>query len=128
MADALTVGATYSRPKGGRVPSPWSTCPPSSLLAALFSHILMQRGLRFAPSLRALGFHNVLWPRQASLTYLPWRGPSLCALSALRWVVGDATMSTPGGEGTRLRIAFLKLTRARPTGFYHRVGAPRLQG
>ena len=48
MADALTLGPTYSRPKGGRVPSPWSTRPPSSLLAALFSHILMQRGLRFA--------------------------------------------------------------------------------
>jgi hypothetical protein len=81
MSGARTLGATYSRPKGGRVPSPLGArARPLSLLAALFSHILMQRGLRFAPSLRALGFHNVLWPRQASLTYLPWRGPSLLAL------------------------------------------------
>jgi hypothetical protein len=54
--------------------------------------------------------------------------PSLCTLEALRGTVGGATMTTPGGAGTRLRIEFLKLTRARRTGFYHRVGAPRLQG
>ena len=34
MADALTLGATYSRPKGGRVPSPWSTCPPEGRVEA----------------------------------------------------------------------------------------------
>ena len=38
VADALTLGATHSKLEGGRVPSPWS--PPSSLLAALFSHTL----------------------------------------------------------------------------------------
>ena len=48
MADALSLGATYSRPKGGRVPSPLGAhARPLSLLAAFFSHILMQRGLRF---------------------------------------------------------------------------------
>ena len=99
MSGALSLGATYSRPKGGRVPSPLGAhARPLSLLAAFFSHILMQRGLRFG------------------------------ALEALRGTSGGASMTTPGGSRTRLRIAFLKLTRARPTGFYHRVGAPRLQG
>jgi hypothetical protein len=46
--DALTLDAMYSKLKVGRVPSPGSiTRPPSSLLAALFSHTLMKRGLRF---------------------------------------------------------------------------------
>jgi hypothetical protein len=50
----------------------------------------------------------------------------------LRGVVSGANMPTPGGAGTRLRIAFLKRTRARPTGFSHqgrsvpRSGAPAL--
>jgi hypothetical protein len=34
-------------------------------------------------------------------------------------------MTILGGAGTTLRIAFTKLTRARPTGFSHTVGAPR---
>ena len=60
MADALSLGATYSRPKGGRVPSPLGAhARPLSLLAAFFSHILMQRGLRFAP-LRSVAW-NRLW-------------------------------------------------------------------
>jgi hypothetical protein len=50
MSGTLSLGATYSRPKGGASPPPWSTRPSPSLLAALFSHILMQRG----PSLLAL--------------------------------------------------------------------------
>src|SRR5215208_1385531 len=37
-------------------------------------------------------------------------------------------MTIPGGASTTLRIACLKLTRARPTGFYHRVGALTQRG
>jgi hypothetical protein len=57
-----------------------------------------------------------------------WRDRSLCALEALRGTSGGETMTTPGGAGTTLWTACLKLTRARPTGFYHGVGAPWLQG
>src|SRR5215211_3127396 len=50
--------------------------------------------------------------------------PSLCAPSALRGAVGGASMTTPGGAGTTLRPHVCrKATRARRTGFYHRVGA-----
>jgi hypothetical protein len=38
MADALSFGATYSRPEGGRVPSPGCRRPPFSILAALYPH------------------------------------------------------------------------------------------
>jgi hypothetical protein len=48
MADAQTLGATYSRPKVGRVPSPWSTHPtPLTTGRATPQH--RWRGLRFAP-------------------------------------------------------------------------------
>jgi hypothetical protein len=30
--------------------------------------------------------------------------PSLCALEALRWLVGGETMTTPGGAGTTPRL------------------------
>ena len=43
MADALTLGATYSRPKGRRVPSPRSPRLPPSLLAALLFTSLLAR-------------------------------------------------------------------------------------
>jgi len=36
--------------------------------------------------------------------YPPWRGPSLLALEALRWVVGSETMTTPGGERTLYKV------------------------
>ena len=52
---------------------------------------------------------------------------SLCVLSVLHRVVSDATMSTPGVAGTTLGKASPQSSRARPTGFYRRVGAPKLQ-
>jgi hypothetical protein len=51
--------------------------------------------------------------------------PSLCALEALRWVVGGATMTTPGGTRTRYSYNFL---RARRTGFSHGSEPPGQQG
>ena len=68
---------------------------------------------------------DLLTTLAALFYYPPWRGLSPCALEALRGPSGGAIMTTPGGAGTRLRIAFLKPTRARPTGFYHGVGVPR---
>src|SRR5215207_3301760 len=55
-------------------------------------------------------------------TPLPARS-SLCALEALRWVVGGANMTTPGGAGTTTRCSY-DFLRARRTGFHHGVGAP----
>src|SRR5215218_2242805 len=66
------------------------------------------------------------WPRRFSPSYLA--RPFPLPLDALRGTSGGATMTTPGGARTTLWTAFLKLTRARPTGFHHRVGAPWLQG
>jgi hypothetical protein len=74
--------------------------------------------------------YNVCIVGRAALPWLAFPGllssarPSLCAHEALRRTLGGATMTTVGGTGTTLRIAFLKLTHARPTGFYHRVGVP----
>src|SRR5215213_6195380 len=61
------------------------------------------------------------WPRRFSPSYLA--RPFPLPLDALRGTSGGATMTTPGGARTTLWTAFLKLTRARPTGFYHGVGA-----
>ena len=60
-------------------------------------------------------------------TPLPARS-SLCILEALRWVVGGATMTTPGGTRTHHANLYLQHPRARCTGFYHGVGAPTLLG
>ena len=49
MADALSLSATYSSTQGRARPLPMEHAPAPSPLAALFSHILMQRGLRFVP-------------------------------------------------------------------------------
>jgi hypothetical protein len=38
------------RPRSGVSPPPWSTRPPPTILAALFSHILMQRGPSLCPA------------------------------------------------------------------------------
>ena len=48
MADALSLSATYSSIQGRARPLPHGARAPT-ILAALFSHIIMQRGLRFAP-------------------------------------------------------------------------------
>jgi hypothetical protein len=103
-------GRGRETPRAGRetVPLPPYEPPPASSVRAgpphrtNLVHIKRAPGLRFAPSLRALGFYDVLWPRLAFLTYLPWRGPSLCAIEALRRSVCGATMSTSGGAGILL--------------------------
>src|SRR5215208_4627532 len=59
-------------------------------------------------------------------TPLPARS-SLCALEALRWVVGGATMTTPGGTRTPCQ-SVLATSRARRTGFYHGSELPTLLG
>jgi len=40
----------------------------------------------------------------------------------LREISGSATMTTPGGAGTRYLTHACDILRARLTGFYHRVG------
>jgi hypothetical protein len=69
-ADALTLGAAYSRPKGGRVPSP----------------------LEHAPALLATGRAGA-YPRKRGLRFAP-------GTQALRGTSGGATLTTPGGSGT----------------------------
>jgi hypothetical protein len=46
--------------------------------------------------LRGSGLYTA--PGRAFLDTPPWRGPSLCVLEALRWVVGGETMTTPVGR------------------------------
>jgi hypothetical protein len=57
MADAPPLGATYSRLKGGRVPSPLEHAPAPTPPAALYSHPLVARP-SLSPPIRkkALGF------------------------------------------------------------------------
>jgi hypothetical protein len=102
-------------------------CPSSNQEHVLYP---AHRSPFIGPGLSGSGLYNVLWPR-CFLSYpsFPAR-PSLCALEALRKVVGGANMTTPGGAGTpRCKHVGLAITpRARSTGFYHGVGAPRLQG
>jgi hypothetical protein len=57
----------------------------------------------------------VTWPRYF-LTYLSFPArPLLCALEALRWVVGGASMTTPGGAGTPRKACY---------NFLHVLGPP----
>ena len=70
MADALSLGATYSSVQGRARPLPMEHAPALlTVLAALFSH-------------------------------RTWRGRSLCVLEALRVIVGGANMTTPSGACT----------------------------
>jgi hypothetical protein len=69
MADALSLSATYSSAQGRARPLPMEHAPAPSPLAALFSHMLMQRGLRFGPQAPERTFpdsspvmaHNTPW-------------------------------------------------------------------
>jgi hypothetical protein len=68
------------------------------------------------PGRDSAGLRPLYWPRPRFLN-APWRGPSHCALEALRRSVSGANIPTPGGtRTTRYRYNFL---RARRIGFYH---------
>jgi hypothetical protein len=67
---------------------------------------------------RSPGLYNTLG---RAFSHPQSRGPSLCALEALRGNVEGATMTTPGGARTLWSMS--QLPRARRTGFAHTVGA-----
>jgi hypothetical protein len=91
-----------------------------ALLAALFpTSLLLQRGLRFAPSLRSLGLYTATG--RALPTVLE-RGLS-SAPTTLRGTVGSASMATAGAAGTPPRN-YHPSQGARRAGDYHGVGAP----
>jgi hypothetical protein len=58
----------------------------------------------------------------------PLPGAALCALSALRGTSSGATMYPPVGRAHRYVHMCRKGTRARRTGFSHKVGAPTTVG
>src|SRR5829696_3554990 len=73
------------------------------------------------PGLSGSGLYNALGRAGTHRT----ARPSLCRLPALHGTSGGATMTIPGGTRTTLWTARVQFpTRARPTGFYHGVGAP----
>jgi hypothetical protein len=77
-ADALTLGAAYSRPKVGRVPSPLEHAS-ALLTTGRAGAYPRKRGLRFAPGSQAL-----------------------------RGALAGANMTTPGGSGTYSLVSTLR--------------------
>ena len=91
------------------------------IVVVVFVYLILRFSKRCLPGRSGSGLYTA--PGRAFRDLPSLARPSLCALEALRWGVGDETMTTPGGTRTACYVS-QQLPRARRTGFYHRVGAP----